>query len=91
MSDISVCSEILRLLIAEGDVDELVKADMALNRYLEATPALEKIGGLKLLRQDVLKQRKDVFGERRNLADIVKIYIENKMSREPPVPRQRRA
>jgi hypothetical protein len=72
--------DILRRLIAKGDVDQLPLAERALKQYWEATPAQARLSGLRLLQEDILVQRNAVVGDQRNYADIVMIYIEKKMA-----------
>ena len=73
------CSEILRRLIAEGDVNGLPLAERAINEYLAATPITAQKSGLRLIQEDVLIQRDAVVGDQRSFADSVSAYIEGKL------------
>jgi hypothetical protein len=79
MPHLESCLDLLRRLIAKGNVDQLYLAERAINEYLEATPALARTSGLRLLQEDILVQRNAVIGDQRNFADIVNIYIEKRM------------
>jgi hypothetical protein len=79
MLHLESCLDLLRRLIAKGNVDQLYLAERAINEYLEATPALARTSGLRLLQEDILVQRNAVIGDQRNFADIVNIYIEKRM------------
>jgi hypothetical protein len=80
MPHLETCLDILRRLIAKGDVDQLPLAERAVKEYLEATPSGARVSGLRLLQEDVLVQRNAVVGDQRNFADIVNIYIEKKIT-----------
>ncbi|WP_420965863.1 hypothetical protein [Bradyrhizobium sp. B120] len=67
---------ILRRLIAEGDVNGIPPAERAITEYLEATPVAARRSGLRLLQEDVLKQRDAVTGDRHDFAETVNAYIE---------------
>ena len=79
MPHLESCLDLLRRLIAKGNVDQLYLAERAINEYLEATPELARTSGLRLLQEDILVQRNAVVGDQRNFADIVNIYIEKRM------------
>jgi hypothetical protein len=79
MPHLESCLDLLRRLIAKGNVDQLYLAERAINEYLEATPKLARTSGLRLLQEDILVQRNAVVGDQRNFADIVNIYIEKRM------------
>ena len=76
------CLEILRKLIAKGDVNGIPFAKRAINEYLDATPLKARTSGLRLLQQDVLAQRDAVLGDQRRFADMVNDYVEQKLRGE---------
>jgi hypothetical protein len=80
MPHLETCLELLRRLIAKGNVAQLYLAERAINEYLEATPRIARISGLRLLQEDILAQRNAVVGDQRNFSDIVNIYIEKKIA-----------
>jgi hypothetical protein len=80
MPYLDTCSGFLRRLIAEGDVNGIALAEMAINDYCDATPDKARKSGLRLLQQDVLDQRDAVSGNQRSLADTVNAYIEKKLA-----------
>jgi hypothetical protein len=82
MPKLNDCQEILRRLIAEGDVNGIPLAERAINEYLDATPANARKSGLRLLQEDVLIQRDAVLGDQRSFADTVNDYIEKKLVAE---------
>jgi hypothetical protein len=47
------CQEILRRLIAKGDINGISLAERAINEYLAATGANARKSGLRLLQGDV--------------------------------------
>jgi hypothetical protein len=79
MPRLETCLDILRRLIAKGDVDQLPLARRAIDEYLAVTPEKARKSGLRLLQEDVLIQRDAVIGDRRNFADVVNIYIGQKL------------
>jgi hypothetical protein len=80
MPHLKSCLEILRRLIAKGDINGISLAERAINEYLDATPASARNSGLRLLQEDVLAQRNAVLGNQRNFADTVNDYIEKKLT-----------
>jgi hypothetical protein len=82
MPKLNDCQEILRRLIAKGDVNGIPLAKRAINEYLDATPANARKSGLRLLQEDVLIQRDAVLGDQRSFADTVNDYIEKKLVAE---------
>ncbi|MBR0937061.1 hypothetical protein [Bradyrhizobium jicamae] len=80
MPHLKNCLEILRHLIAKGDVNGASYAERAINEYLEVTPATARKSGLRVIQQDVLIQRDAVIGDRRSFAEIVNAYIEKKLT-----------
>jgi hypothetical protein len=76
------CQEILRRLIANGDVNGIPLAERAINEYLDSTPANARKSGLRLLQEDVLIQRNAVVGSQRSFADTVNEYIEKMLVAE---------
>ncbi|WP_246667570.1 hypothetical protein [Bradyrhizobium macuxiense] len=72
---------ILRRLIAKGDVNGIPLAECAITEYLEVTPGAARRSGLRLIQDDVLKQRDAVIGDRRELAETVNAYIEPMLTR----------
>jgi hypothetical protein len=70
------CQEILRRLIAKGDINGIAPAERAINEYLAATPANARKSGLRLLQEDVLIRRNVVVGNQHSFADTVNAYIE---------------
>jgi hypothetical protein len=79
MPHLETCLNIVRRLIAKGDVDQIPFARRAVDEYVAATPERARKSGLRLLQEDVLLQRNAVTGDRRNFADVVKIYVEKKL------------
>lgn len=79
MPHLNDCTDIRRKLIAKGDMDQLPLARRAINEYLEATPDKARVSGLRLLQEDVMIQRNAVVGDQRNFADVVNMYIEEKI------------
>jgi hypothetical protein len=76
------CQEILRRLIAKGDINGIPLAERAINEYLAVTPANARKSGLRLLQEDVLIQRIVVVGNQHSFADTVNAYIETKLADE---------
>lgn len=76
------CQEILRRLIAKGDINGLPLAERAINEYLAATPANARKSGLRLMQEDVLIQRNAVVGNQHSFADTVNAYLEKKLADE---------
>ncbi|WP_342711214.1 hypothetical protein AAFG13_04280 [Bradyrhizobium sp. B124] len=74
------CLELLRRLVAKGDVSGLPLAERAINEYLDATPAPARKSRLRLIQQDVLIQRDAVVGDQRSFAEAVNVYIEQKLT-----------
>jgi hypothetical protein len=79
MPHLESCLGILRRLIAKGDIDQVRLARRAVDEYLAVTPTKAQKSGLRLLQEDVLIQRDAVIGDRRNFADVVNVYIEQKL------------
>lgn len=79
MPHLENCLDILRRLIAKGDVDEIPLARRAIDEYLAATPAGAQKSGLRLLQGDIIAQRNAVVGDQRNFAEVVNIYIDSKL------------
>jgi hypothetical protein len=73
----------LRRLIAKGDVDQLALADRAIKKFVEATSEESVQSWLRLLQKDLSLQRPGLVGDQRNFADIVNIYIENRLASLP--------
>ncbi len=82
MPHLDTCRDILRRLIAKGDINGISLAERAINEYWDATLASARKSGLRLLQQDILAQRDAVLGDRRNFADAVNAYIEKKLATE---------
>ncbi|MGY4573719.1 hypothetical protein ACVWY5_006789 [Bradyrhizobium sp. USDA 3256] len=82
MPHLDACLGILRRLIAKGDANGIPLAERAITEYLEATPVAARRSGLRLLQDDVLKQRDAVIGDRRDFAETVNAYIEKMLA--PP-------
>ena len=82
MPHLDTCRDILRRLIAKGDINGIPLAERAINEYWDATLASARKSGLRLLQQDVLAQRDAVLGDRRNFADAVNAYIEKMLATE---------
>jgi hypothetical protein len=79
MGHIDTCLEILRRLIAKGDINGIPFAERAIDQYWDAAPVQARVSGLRFLQQDVLDQRDAVLGNHRNFADTVSAYIEKKL------------
>lgn len=79
MPHLASCLDILRRLIAKGDVDQIPLARRAIDEYLAATPIGAQRSGLRLLQEDVLVQRNAVVGDQRSFAEMVGIYIDSKL------------
>lgn len=79
MPHLRTCLEILRRLIAKGDVNAVPLAERAINEYLNATPVAAHKSGLRLLQQDVLILRDAVVGDQQSFADTANAYIEKKL------------
>jgi len=77
---LETCRDILRRLIAKGDLDDIPLADRAINEYCGATPIQARASGLQLLQQDVLNQRNAVLGSHRNVGDAVNDRIQKKLT-----------
>jgi len=82
MPHLNNCLEILRRLIAKGDLASLPFAERAINEYLDATLEKGRKSGLRLIQLDVLEQRNAVLGAQRNVAQAVNDYIEKKLRDE---------
>jgi hypothetical protein len=80
MPHLPTCLEILRRLIAKGDMNGIPLAERAIDDYWDATPPHARKSGLRLVQQDVLDQRNAVLGAHRNFADTVNDYIEKKLA-----------
>ena len=61
MPHLNTCLEILRRLIAKGDMNGIPLAERAVNEYWDVTPTKARKSGLRLIRQDVLDQRNAVL------------------------------
>ena len=57
----NTCREILRRLIAKGDMNGIPLAERAVNEYWDVTPTKARESGLRLIQQDVLDQRSAVL------------------------------
>ena len=57
----NTCREILRRLIAKGDMNGIPLAERAVNEYWDVTPTKARKSGLRLIQQDVLDQRSAVL------------------------------
>jgi hypothetical protein len=79
MPHLRTCLEILRRLIAKGDLNGVPLAERAIDEYLKATPVPAHKSGLRLLQQDVLILRDAVVGDPRSFADTVNAFIEKKL------------
>jgi hypothetical protein len=73
----------LRRLIVKGNVDQLAMAERAIKKFVEATPEESVQSGLRLIQKELSQQRPGLVGDQRNFADIVNIYIENKLAGLP--------
>jgi hypothetical protein len=62
MPHFDTCLEILRRVIAKGDINGIPFAERAINEYLGATPPGARRSALRLLQEDVLTQRDAVLG-----------------------------
>ena len=80
MPHLPTCLEILRRLIAKGDMNGIPLAEKAIDDYWDATPPHARKSGLRLVQQNVLDQRNAVLGAHRNFADTVNDYIEKKLA-----------
>ena len=76
------CLEILRRLIAKGDMNGIPLAERAINEYLDATVEKGRKSGLRLIQLDVLEQRNAVLGAQHDFAQAVNDYIEKKLRGE---------
>ena len=80
MGHIDTCLEILRRLIAEGDINGIPLAEAAIEEYWDATPAKARKSGL-LYMQQILHDRRDVLSpQSRDFANTVDAYIEQKLA-----------
>ncbi|OKO81141.1 hypothetical protein AC628_07180 [Bradyrhizobium sp. NAS96.2] len=82
MPHLETCKGVLRHLIAKGDPNGIPLAERAITEYLEVTPEGARRSGLRLIQDDVLKQRDAVVGDRHNFAETVNAYIERMLT--PP-------
>jgi len=82
MPHLETCKGVLRHLIAKGDVNSIPLAERAITEYLEVTPVAARRSGLRLIQDDVLKQRDAAIGDRREFAETVNAYIEKMLA--PP-------
>ena len=79
MPRLEACRDVLRRLIAKGEMDGLPLATRTIDEYFDATPTRARTSGLLLLRQDVLDQRNAILGSHRDFADAVNGYIQWKL------------
>ena len=79
MPHLKNCVDILRRLIAKGDLAGLPFAERAINEYLDATLERGRKSGLRLIQLDVLEQRNAVLGAQHDFAQAVNDYIEKKL------------
>jgi hypothetical protein len=82
MPHLKNCVDILRRLIAKGDMNGLPFAERAINEYWDVTPEKARKSGLLLIQQDVLDQRNAVLGAQHDFAQAVNDYIEKKLRGE---------
>jgi hypothetical protein len=82
MPHLNNCLEILRRLIAKGDMNSLPLAERAINEYWDVTPQKARKSGLRLVQQDVLDQRNAVLGAQHDFAQAVNDCIEKKLRGE---------
>ena len=80
MGHIDTCLEILRRLIANGDISDIPLAETAIDEYWGATPAKARKSGL-LYMQQVLHDRRDALSPQSwDFAGTVDAYIEQKLA-----------
>ena len=82
MPHLETCKEILRHLIAKGDIKGIPLAERDINEYWDATLEKARKSGLRLIQQDVLDQRNAVLGAQHNFAQAVNDRIEKKLRGE---------
>ena len=82
MPHLNACLEILRRLIAKGDMNGLPFAERAINDYWDVTLEKGRKSGLRLIQLDVLARRNAVLGDQRNFAEAVNDYIVKKLRGE---------
>jgi hypothetical protein len=82
MPRLETCSDLLRRLIAKGDMNGIPLAERAINEYLDATAPMARMSGLRLIQEDVLVLRDAVQGDQRQFADAMNSYIEKKLRGE---------
>lgn len=82
MPHLDTCRDILRRLIAKGDLNGILLAERAINEYLDVTPIKARTSGLRLLQEDVLAQRDAVTGGQHDFAQVVNDCIEKKLRGE---------
>lgn len=80
MPHLETCLDILRRLIAKGEVNGIPLAERAIDEYLAATPSGARKSGLRFLQEGVLTQRNAVTANRRDFAETVNAYIEKKLA-----------
>ena len=74
MPNLDTCVEILRRLIAKGDMNGLPLAERAINEYWEIALEKARKSGLRLVQQDVLAQRNAVLGATRLCSSREQLY-----------------
>jgi urease accessory protein UreF len=82
MPQLRTCLDLLRRLIAAGDMKGMSLAERAINEYWDGTLERARSSGLRLVQLDVLDQRNVVVGAQHDFAQAVNEYIEKKLRDE---------
>jgi len=77
---IDPCLDILRRLIATGDMNDIPLAEKAIAEYWEGTPTRARKSGLLYIQQILHEHRDALIRESREFADVVDACIEQKLA-----------
>jgi len=80
MGHVDTCLEILRRLIAAGDMNDIPLAEAAIKEYWGATPAKARKSGLLYMQQILHDPRGALSPQSRNFTNTVDAYIEQKLA-----------
>jgi hypothetical protein len=80
MVNIDNCLDILRRLVATGDMNDHPLAEMAIEEYWAATPLRARKSGLLYIQQIFHDQRGSISGVSRDFEDALDAYIERKLA-----------
>ena len=80
MVNIDNCLDLLRRLVATGDMNDLPLAESAIEEYWAATPLRARKSGLLYIQQILHDQRDRISRASRDFGDALDAYIERKLA-----------